>query len=78
MLAWLIARVARDACRSARRIELEPDEEHEEDDADLREQAEVAERAAAAGASRTRPGATAPRSDGPSTMPATISPMTRG
>ena len=73
MLAIEIASVAGTGAES-RPVQLEPDEEHVEHDAELRDHAERRR-------DRRRQNgddSSAPRSDGPSRMPATTSPMTGG
>ena len=77
MLACEMATVACAALAEQRRVELEPDQEHVEDDADLGEHAEE-RRDRRRQHERRPPGATRPSSDGPSRMPAMTSPITGG
>ena len=60
------------------RVEIEPHQEHVENDADLRDDAEVRRDFAPATRTASPPAKSSPNSDGPSMMPATISPITRG
>ena len=73
-----MASVVRDAAAQQTEIELEADQEHVEDDAELRDDAE--ERRRVSGQEEgLQPRATRrPSSEGPSRMPPTTSPMTGG
>ena len=78
MLACEIATVGVAAVAEERRVELQPDEEHVEDDADLGDDAEERRHRRGQAGSADAWGAKRPSSDGPSRMPAMISPMTGG
>ena len=78
MLACEMATVAWAREREQAGVELEADQEHVEDDADLGDDAEIRADFAWAARSSSPRARSNPSSDGPSMMPATISPITRG
>ena len=78
MLACEIATVIDRCCAAALQIELEADEEHEEDHAELRDDAEKRRRVRRQQQGLDASGARRPSSDGPSRMPPTTSPITGG
>ena len=61
-----------------RRVELEPDQEHEEDDAVLAQHLQVGQRLGREERGRDVAGASQPSSDGPRRMPPSTSPITCG